>query len=294
MQDQIKQSNAHKLGLGCVQFGLPYGAFNQNGQVPIDEVAAILNASKEAGIGLLDTAHAYGESEQVLGKVSAGAQFEITTKCPPLEEQADPATALTSYATESMTRLGVDRVYGYMLHRAEDLTDDVWAALSTLKQAGQAQKIGLSAYSPDEILTLHARYPFDIAQLPANALSPWLYDQAVLDALSATGIEIHVRSVFLQGFLLSKPGQLPDHLQPFTDDLNRFISIADNLGISQLALALAAVMRIPQIDRLIVGVDQLSQLEDILRACAASISTDLDLSSLACHDPNLTNPRRWP
>jgi aryl-alcohol dehydrogenase-like predicted oxidoreductase len=52
-----------KLGLGTVQFGLPYGVSNNNGQTPLDEAQRIVEFARSSGISLLDTAMAYGDSE---------------------------------------------------------------------------------------------------------------------------------------------------------------------------------------------------------------------------------------
>ena len=70
---------ANKLGLGTVQFGLPYGISNANGQTSAEEVKAILQAAAQHGISLLDTASAYGNAEAVLGKNDL-RNFRIVSK----------------------------------------------------------------------------------------------------------------------------------------------------------------------------------------------------------------------
>ena len=56
-----------KIALGTVQFGTDYGINSTHGKVQLDEVERILNYAKSEGIELLDTAPAYGNSEQILG-----------------------------------------------------------------------------------------------------------------------------------------------------------------------------------------------------------------------------------
>ena len=62
-----------KIALGTVQFGLDYGINNTRGRIPKDEAFLILSKASEAGISVLDTAAAYGQSEEVIGEyISSG------------------------------------------------------------------------------------------------------------------------------------------------------------------------------------------------------------------------------
>ena len=199
-----------RLALGTAQFGLPYGIANSAGQVDTDEIAAILDVrARRGGIDTLDTAIAYGDSEQRLGEVGVG-EWRVITKLPPLPADvrgrggAGCETALRG----SLQRLDWPRLHALLLHRAQRSR---WTrsgsgardALPRLKAGRIVRTIGVSIYDPEELDSLWSRVA---ARRRAGAVqrrwtgastrSGWLA------RLAAAGTEVHVRSVFLQGLLL--------------------------------------------------------------------------------------------
>ena len=72
-------SDASRLGIGTAQFGLRYGLSDLAGKVTPDEASAILKVGRAAGIELIDTASAYGSSEEVLGQIGTEA-YRVVTK----------------------------------------------------------------------------------------------------------------------------------------------------------------------------------------------------------------------
>ena len=280
-----------KIALGTVQFGLRYGAFNADGQVSESEAAAILDLAAEAGIDTLDTAQAYGESEQVLGRLKSSARFNIISKCPPLSEPARAADILRRAVDQSCANLATDRLDGFLLHRAEDLTgpdaDSVWKALETLRDDGRVRKIGVSAYDVETVRKLCQRYSLDVAQIPANVLDPWYEDPRLPETL-----DLHVRSVFLQGFLLSAPERLSPFHAKWRGVLEDFRARAAKLALSPLQAALAPLLNSPKIDKLVLGVDSARQLREIL--AVAAMPEVKSLGTFETTSPALLDPRLWP
>ena len=279
-----------KLMLGTVQFGIPYGAFNTTGQVSLDKVEAMLSAAAAAGIDMLDTARAYGDSEAVLARAGAPARFDIVTKCPDLHAKSDPVAALHAAFDASCAALGVTRLYGYLLHNAEDLArPGIWDALCALHDAGRVGRIGVSGYKAEAVAELCDRFPLTLVQLPANALDPW-YDRVALPR----SVEVHVRSAFLQGFLLGNPERLPPHLVPFRAVLEQFRAQAKAQGLIPLQAALAPLLASPRVARVAVGADSPEQLDQILQAVQALDGRDApQLGPFAGVTQDLTDPRRW-
>lgn len=279
-----------KLMLGTVQLGLPYGAFNTSGQVPPDEVAAMLDIAAETGVRLLDTARAYGESEAALARAGAPARFDIVSKCPDLSCEADPVEALEAAFEASVATLGGGELYGYLLHNVTDLDrPGIWETLSALRDAGRVARIGVSGYDAQEVADLCAARPLTLAQLPANVLDPW-YDRVTLPET----VEVHVRSAFLQGFLLGNPAQLPPHLARFRGVLEQFRTEAEAQGLTPLQAALAPLLDSPAIAQVVVGADSPEQLQQILEAVQALANRPAPkLGPYAGVTKDLTDPRRW-
>lgn len=285
----------NRMALGTVQFGLPYGIANQVGQVSQGEAAAMLQRAALSGIDTLDTAIAYGESETCLGE--AGVQgFKLVTKLPAMPDGcADVAGWVNEQVNGSLARLGVSAVYGLLLHRSEQLLGKdgkaLYQALQNLKKTGQVQKVGVSIYAPSELEALTPQYRFDLVQAPFNLVDQRLHTTGWLQRLKHEGVEIHTRSAFLQGLLLMSRADIPPKFAHWTYLWDRWHSWLAHHSISAIQACLAYPLLFPEIDRVVVGADNVAQLEQIV--CSALSRVADDLPDLRCEDENLINPARW-
>ena len=290
-----------KLGLGTVQFGLAYGVTNERGQVPATEVGAILAAALAAGIDLVDTAAAYGDSESVLGPaLESHAGVRIVSKLPALvADRIGPAEIEQCRAAlqRSLAQLRRHSIYGLLLHQPDDLrkpgAERLVALLEELKGAGTVARIGISAYDRAQIELALDRFPLDAVQVPINLLDQRLLQDGTLARLRHRNVEVHARSAFLQGALLAEPSALPAHFAPHRDRLSAVGRAAERAGLSRLALCLRFVLDQPVIDRVIVGVTGLGELQQILAAATDVTPLPEGLASLASDDPGLVNPVLW-
>lgn len=294
-----------RLALGTVQFGRDYGVTNTGGQVAEEEVARILERASVAGVDMLDTAPGYGEAEAVLGRALVGtdrhAAFRIVTKTAVLRDMArgrPAADAVRETFEGSLTRLGRDAVYGLIVHLAEDLLgadgDSVWQAMEDIRAAGAVAKIGASCYTPAELTALDERYPLELVQVPFNVFDQRMLVDDGLAGIKANGIEIHVRSVFLQGLAFMRPEALPPGFSRAAPGLAAFREAAARADLGPAAMALAFVQSRPEVDRAVVGVTSLRELEELLEAARAAPPADLDFASLAIADEAVVTPSLWP
>jgi aryl-alcohol dehydrogenase-like predicted oxidoreductase len=288
-------SNSVKIALGTVQFGLPYGIANQTGQVTRPVAKAMLQLAAVNGIDTLDTAIAYGESETCLGEVGSQG-FKLVTKLPAVPDGcADISDWVQEQIAASLTRLGVSVVYGLLLHRPEQLLEAdgkaLYKTLQGLKETGQVQKIGVSVYAPSELEALIPRYRFDLVQAPFNLVDRRLHTSGWLQRLKDEGVEIHTRSVFLQGLLLMPQSAVPEKFASWSDLWGKWHDWLAHHTVSAVQACLAFPLSFPEIDRVVVGVDSMSQLQQIISA-ATCIAPD-DFPDLHCDEEDLINPSRW-
>jgi aryl-alcohol dehydrogenase-like predicted oxidoreductase len=291
-----------KLGLGTVQFGLAYGVTNARGRVPAAEAGAILEAALSAGIDLFDTAAAYGESEDVLGRVlGARSGVRIVSKLPPLAAERIGAAEIEQWRASlgrSLAQLRRPSIDALLLHRPDDLrkpgAERLVALLADLKSAGTVARIGISAYDRGQIDLALDRLPLDAVQVPVNLLDQRLLQDGTLDRLKRRHVEVHARSAFLQGALLAEPSSLPGHFAPHRERLAAVGLAAERAGLSRLALCLRFVLDQPVIDRLIVGVTSVAELQQIVAAATDATPLPDGLALLASDDPRLVNPALWP
>ena len=284
-----------KLALGTAQFGLPYGIANQDGQVTRAVAKTMLQLAAANGINTIDTAIAYGESESCLGEVGAQG-FKVVTKLPVIPEGCnDKAGWINDQVSASLARLGVSAVYGLLLHRSEQLLGPdgkkVFQALQNLKEIGLVNKIGISIYSPSELDALAQRYRFDLVQAPFNLIDRRLSTSGWLQRLKQDGTEIHSRSAFLQGLLLMPRAAIPSQFAPWTELWDKWHHWLACHSVTAVQACLTYPLTFPELDRVVVGADSVSQLEQIISA-VLSDATD-DLPDLCSDDEFLINPTRW-
>jgi aryl-alcohol dehydrogenase-like predicted oxidoreductase len=273
-----------KLGLGTVQFGQAYGVSNTHGQVTAGDAAAILARAAQAGVSVLDTAANYGEAESVLAKLDT-TPFRIVTKTISVR---GGVTAVVARARQSAKALGADTL---LVHAAADLEDvDLWPSLQALKAEGVYRKIGISVYVADDPVALAARYRPDVMQLPFSLLDQRLLQDGTLAKLKAHNVEIHARSIFLQGLLFLDT--LPEKLRHIAPQLAAIKTAIANAGSTPLAAALGFVLSQPEIDIAVVGVTAPVELDEVLAAAALPLP-DLDWRAMALNDETVLTPSRW-
>lgn len=286
---------ANRLALGTVQFGLPYGVANRQGQVPETEAREILKLAQAQGIDTLDTAIAYGTSEACLGAIGMQG-WRIITKLPGLPAgQIDVTQWVQEQVAASMQCLRVHHLQGLLLHRSSDLFSSqgqpLYQALIHLKAQGLVDKIGVSIYDPDELPQLLAHYPIDLVQAPYNVLDRRLTDSGWLDHLFSRGIAVHARSVFLQGLLLMPVHDRPQAFNRWQPLWRRWHDWLRDTGQTPLQACLGFALAQSSIERVLVGVDSLSQFGEILAATAMPYCQPP--ADLCNDDPDLINPSRW-
>lgn len=289
---------AAKLALGTVQFGLPYGVANTQGQVSYDQAEAMIGAMRTAGIDTIDTAIAYGKAETVLGRIGI-SDFRLVSKVPALCEFASAVDDwVVAQVEASLERLRVPRLGGLMLHAPDDLLGphgpDLARGMRRAQDAGLAERIGLSVYSPEQLATLVNRIPLEILQIPLNVFDRRFVETGWLDRLVAEGVEVHARSVFLQGLLLMQPSLIPSKFAPFRsliDDWHAWLASDAAAGRSTVQASLAHVASYAGISRLVVGADSLAQLQDIIAATSAAPLRAPD--ALSRPATQLINPAQW-
>jgi aryl-alcohol dehydrogenase-like predicted oxidoreductase len=276
-----------KLGLGTVQFGQAYGISNQRGQVPAEEAAAILLRASQAGIRLLDTAANYGEAENILAKLDT-AHFRIVSKTIGLKNGLE---ALFARARQSAAALGADTL---LVHAASDLQgaegQALWNSLRQLQAEGVFRKIGISAYVAENPVRLAEQFQPDVMQLPFSLLDQRLLADGTLARLAGLGVEIHARSLFLQGLLFLN--DIPPKLNAAAPHLAQARNRLQEAGTTPLAAALGFVLARPEIAYGLVGVTSLQELTDIIDATQTPLP-DLDWASFALNDEVALTPSLW-
>lgn len=284
-----------ELAIGTAQFGLDYGVSNAAGRTPSTQVKNILNRARLAGIDTLDTAAAYGDSEQVLGRIGV-RNWRIVSKVPSLPDASVNGTEwVRNNVRQSLDRLQVERLDGLLLHCAADILKpqgaDIIAGLMEAKADGLVAKVGYSIYSPNLLPDLFRRMVPDLIQAPLNVLDQRLVNSGWLTRLVDAGIEVHTRSAFLQGLLLMSKERRPRYFARWDELWRQWDIFVAEHGGSALAACLSFVKAQPGVSRVVVGVENSLHLEGLLIAWeqAHTLATD----AFACNEEDLIEPINW-
>jgi aryl-alcohol dehydrogenase-like predicted oxidoreductase len=287
-----------KIALGTAQFGLSYGIANIHGKPDTATVTSLLRSAWAGGIRSLDTAIAYGDSEQVLG--SAGVQeFGIITKLPEIPEgigQADVPEWVDSQVAGSLHRMGVKRLDGLLLHRPSQLLSSIGAPLYSALQRqvaqGRVRKIGISIYEPSELDQLMPRFDFDVVQAPFNILDFRLIGSGWARRLKESGVELHVRSVFLQGLLLMPANRRPAYFDRWETLWAAWDAWLYEHQLTPLQACLRYALHAEGVQQVVLGVESESQLKEILSVLDEGPLPD-GYQGLRSQDADLLNPSFW-
>ena len=288
-----------KIGLGAVQFGVNYGVSNTHGKTTKHEVSQILQFAYENGISLIDTATSYGSSESILGEVVTNDDWRFVTKTPNFSDNCLNSThvnQLQESFNQSLFNLRKKNIYGLLLHSCDDLLKPggelIFREMERLRENGKVKKIGVSAYSSKQIAAILDKFNIDLIQLPINILDQRLVSGGQLTRLKNHGVEIHARSVFLQGLLLMPLKNTPPWFDPIKETLELFHKEAKKRNMSALQLALSFVQSINEVDKIIVGINTLEHLYEVMSATSMRVNIT-EFSNISIDDPSFLNPANW-
>ena len=286
-----------RLAIGTAQFGLNYGIANKVGRVSSGEARNLLLCARERGVRTLDTAASYGDSERCLGEIGVN-EWEIISKIPPLPQitqNLDLHKWFEETLHRSLERLRVNTITGLLLHQPSDLIgaygEVLYSLLADAKKAGITKKIGISVYTPAELDILVDRHPIDIVQLPFNILDQRFAELGWLTRLNKAGIEVHSRSVFLQGLLLMSADARPKKFLGWSKLWDRWDQWLKNSEMSPLVACLSVALMQKKIDRVVIGFDNLAQFEQL---CDTNIGPGMEFPTFTdCAIEELINPSTW-
>ena len=289
----MSANNGSKIAIGTAQFGMNYGIANQSGQVAKLEVAAILELAREFGIDTMDTAKTYGNSEDVIGTFLTNNEvsgWKVITKISGLQ------SSLSNQLRDSIEKLTITP-FAILAHSASlYLQDSFQRELNNLKETKPAIKFGLSLYSETEIRqVLESAFVPEIIQLPLNIVDTRLYRRGVLDNLKDKGIDIHIRSVFLQGLFYLSDEEIKLRFPDVFNLIKQLRLIAEDACLTIAELSLHWVYSLEQVDKVIIGIDNVEQLRSHLRILKKKVDPAVfkEALSIKYENENILNPSKW-
>lgn len=298
------------LALGTVELGLDYGIAvpGDFGKPDEQDAVRLVHAALDAGINLIDTARAYGASEEVLGRALAGRrdQVVLTTKVStqgpggaPLNPD-DLAQAMQHSLDTSLRTLATDYIDIWQVHNVDEATlahaEVVADLFARNRAAGNIRFGGGSFYGAELPRRALTHNLFDVMQITYSILDQRLADHFFVEA-QAADIGILARSVLLKGALTPRAEHLPDHLSSLRLRYRALTALIGAAGLTaataQVAIAFALAQ--PAIHAVLIGVRTVDELRQNLDALTVVLPPKLiaQLNILRLDDANLLNPATW-
>jgi hypothetical protein len=282
----------NKLAIGTAQFGMPYGI--RNNEVGLKEIEKILDFAKKNKINTLDTAVAYKKAETKLGFLGV-KEWKIISKIPTVPKVIyDEKKWINKIFFSSLKKLNLSRIDTILIHVSDVILnknrcDKIFAALEELKRSKLIKNIGFSIYDPKKIEKIINRYELDTIQAPYNIFDQRILTSGLSKLLQKKKIKLHLRSIFLQGLLLSRNQNLP---KIFRNNifLLKFQKWVVNNNVNRIACCLGVTSKI-KFEKLIIGLDNLKQLKEVIKSCKYRVKSFPNFNIKT--NNKLIDPRKW-
>ena len=281
-----------KLGLSSGQFALDQVAVR--GRPPQAEVRDILDIAGRSGLKAFDLAGRSPQAELDIGSVMPRPNpFNVTISTVRADRGPDLVEAA---ARAALRRLGGEEADGLLVPSASELFGPhglaLWDRLKMLKDQGLTRKIGISVFASDDPLGLARRFRPDVVQAPASLLDQRLLIDGTLAAIAGMGLEVQLRSIFLNGLLLLPPERAPSHLKAATNRIHRARRLIAEGRSDPLQAALGFALSRPEASTVLVGVGSVAEMNAVIGAASRPIP-DLDWDDMAMDDPEALDSRAW-
>ena len=297
-----------KITLGTAQLGMDYGISNKSGKPNSDSIKDVLNYAIKNKITTFDTAPAYGNSEKILGdffKNRTEITKTIITKIPKIKLDSTNPSLIQVYDkikkelmnSKKSLQTNIDVC---LLHNASDMNaynGFITDSLIKLKKEGIVKSIGVSTYTPMETKEFIDSNNFDSIQIPFNIFDTRLLKNGMLNELNELNKIVFARSIFLQGLFFIKDKDIPENLQIVKKLVHELHNISLEHDVSVLNLAFSFVQELKEITSIVIGVDNVKQLENNINLLNFKPLTDeikkKILDKFNNIPENVINPSMW-
>lgn len=257
--------NLSNLIIGTANLTSVYGYKKK--KISSSETLKIFKLMNKYKINYVDTAQSYGFSEKILGKFSKGKKI-FTKFNIPNDSSNKILSDIIYQINQSLKKLKKKKIEGILIHNSDYFLKNkinqlkIIKLLEKYKKEKKIKKIGFSIYSPNELNSITKILIPDFFQIPVNILDQRFLKKKIIDKINNNKIEIHARSIFLQGKILSK-NQFKSKL--VNRKINNFHSWCILNNVSRISACINFIRNYKFIDKVIVGIDNQTQLKEIIK-----------------------------
>lgn len=284
-----------KISIGTANFQKNYGFYNNSG-IRDYELRKIVSSLNRKKIKDIDTAISYKNVDNLLGR-SKIKNLKIYSKLPKLPKNCKNIKKwVNNQVRKSKNKLNIKKFEGFYFHNPSDLLlkqgAELYKNLERLKKNGIVNKIGISVYEFSMYEKINKNFKMDMIQIPLNILDRRINLKKISKIVKKQKVEIHVRSIFLQGILLKEKNQIPSYFRKWNKILSKWNKWCLENKLSKLQACINFVFNNKIADKIIIGIKNLKEFEEIIK-CVEKKSKKYP-KNIFSKDLGLIDPRRWP
>jgi len=285
-----------KICIGSANFGFNYGY--KSSLIKKNDLKKIISKAKRDKIHFIDTAVSYKNSEKRIGELT-DAYFKIITKIPKIPENVvNLKKWLENKTNNSLFKLKREKIYAILIHNSKDLGNKkkskiILEHLESLKKKNIIKKIGVSVYNIKELKKSFNVYKFDIVQFPFNIFDNRIENSKYILKLKSQKVELHARSIFLQGLLLEDSSKINKKFYKYKKIILKFEKWIKKKNISKIEACINHVFSSKIIDKIIVGLTTYSQFEELIKILNKKKNNSAKIPKFKNINPGLLDPRTW-
>ncbi len=289
-------SDLKKICLGSANFGSNYGY--KNNKLKIKDLKKIIEKAKKENIKFFDTAFSYKNSEKNLGKF-ASKSFEIITKIPKVpSSKTNIKKWIKITINKSFKNLKKAKIYGILIHDIKVLENKKKAKiileyLEELKNKNKIKKIGISVYSLKELKKCFKVYNFQIVQFPFNIFDNRIIKSKLILKLKKKNVELHARSIFLQGLLLEDSKFFEKKFKTHKKKIIIFEKWIKKNNLNKLQACIKFAFNTKIIDKFVIGFSKYDQFIEIIKILKKRTVINSLPKELTNINSKLLNPKLW-
>ena len=288
-----------KIMIGTAQFGTEYGVSNKK-KISKKEIKKIFYFLKKKKIQKFDTSENYADAELKIGKYNKKKKFIVSTKISSLKKvkQKDLEKKINSKVENMCKRLNTNKISYLLLHDFKDIlrknnkSKKIINILRKIKKSGKILNFGVSVYSSKDTEKIIKNHKIDFIQIPFNLFDQSLLNKNFYKKLLKKKIDIHVRSIFLQGLVfINYKKEKNKKILKITKKLNLFIKKKKQ---EKLKLLINFIKKYNFYKTIVIGVNSLNQLKEIIKIFDQRDNYNKDqFSQYKTSDKTLIDPRNW-
>ena len=285
----------NKIIVGSANFDQQYGV--KKNFIKKNEIKKLFNLAAKNKIKVIDTSPLYKESEKIIGQINNN-RFKVISKIPKKPKnikKKEIVDWLKKSAINSLANLKIKKFECLLLQDANSLLSkngkEIYKGMRSIKKSEITSKIGISIYDFKTLGQIIKRFKFDLVQAPLNIFDQRLIETGWLNKLKKRKIEVHVRSIFLQGILLLGRDQLPKKIKKFDRDWIKWENWLKLKNLKALQACSLFIFNQNKLDGVVIGFNNQNQLNQILKIQKMkNFVSEFDLN---IKNNKLKDPRKW-